>query len=165
MPTELACPSCRKPLRIADGITRPWVTCPQCLARVANPQGRETGEADRLEVDYEVHRDVRKTSWLLIALACVGAFTLLHVGFMVVAGVPLESEGLLAYGLGLGVLAALSAAYVLWRRPGRTPLASAGRIVVGTLALVGTIVAGTLAVGLAIVVFLFAVCLTGGKMF
>jgi hypothetical protein len=165
VPTQVSCPGCNKPLRIADGVTRSWVTCPHCLARVANPQARETDDADRLEVDYEVRRDVRKTSWLLIVLACLGALALLHVAFMVVVGVPLETEALLVYGLGLGVLAALSAAYVLWRRPGRTPLASAGRVVVGTLALVGAITAGTLAVGFAIVVFLFVVCLTGGMKF
>jgi hypothetical protein len=153
VPTQVTCPGCQRPLRIADGVTQPWVTCPRCLARVANPQAQAAGGPDGLEVDYEVRRDVQKTGWLLVVLAGLGALTLLWVGRAVI-----KSTGdLLTMLTGLGVLAALSAAYVLWRRPGGTPLESAGRVAVGTLALVGAIVA----IGLAAVAFLFALCATG----
>jgi hypothetical protein len=156
VPIRVTCPACQRPLRIADGVMQPSVTCPHCLARVANPQAGTAGGQDDLAVEYEVRRDVRKTSWLLIVLACLGTLGLLSA-IRVSRDVIKSIEDLLMGLASLGALAALSAAYVLWRRPGRTPLATAGRIVVGTLVLIGVIMAGILAV----VVFVFAVCMIG----
>jgi hypothetical protein len=38
MPQRIQCPGCGKPLRIPDGVTDPWLSCPHCLAQLPNPQ-------------------------------------------------------------------------------------------------------------------------------
>ncbi len=38
MPQRIPCPGCGKPLRIPDGVTDPWLSCPHCLAQLTNPQ-------------------------------------------------------------------------------------------------------------------------------
>lgn len=37
MPREVTCSACNHVLRIAEGSSSPWLTCPRCLARVVNP--------------------------------------------------------------------------------------------------------------------------------
>lgn len=166
MATPVTCPGCQRPLRLADGVAQTWVTCPHCLARVANPQARGTGDADHLEIEHEVRGDVRKTSSLLIVLAGLGALTLLSAVPAAIEGVHTgDSEVLLGLGLILALLISISTACVLWQRPGKTPLESVGRVAVHTLAIVGSIVAGGIVIGIAVFVFLFAVCLSGGLKF
>jgi hypothetical protein len=184
--TQVVCPGCQRLLRIADGVTRPSVTCPRCLAHVTNPQSPAVGQAktknklaedfaarvaspqarptakDRDRgVDHEVSRDVRATNWLLIVLACLGAFALVRLVPSAVEGVR-HGERLLAIAVGLGLLTALGVACARWLDPHETPLANARHVVVGTLALVGTGVAGIAAVGVALFVFFAAVCKLGG---
>ncbi len=38
MAQRVPCPGCGKTLRIPDGVTAPWLSCPHCLAQLPNPQ-------------------------------------------------------------------------------------------------------------------------------
>jgi hypothetical protein len=38
MTQRIPCPGCGKALRIPDGVTDPWLSCPSCLAQFPNPR-------------------------------------------------------------------------------------------------------------------------------
>ena len=165
MPTELTCPACHKPLRVSDRVGQRWVTCPYCLARMANPNPATHADDDTdHEVERAVQSDTRKTSWLIVVLAVIGGLNVLTVIPAAIGGIGKgDWEGVLGVGVVLALVVGLTTLFVVWRRPGRTAMETVGAVAVRSLAVIGSLVAGMFVLGIALAVFIFAVCLAGSR--
>jgi uncharacterized paraquat-inducible protein A len=81
---QVVCPACGKALNISDTAHQQSLTCPRCLARLADPAPSQS----EAFVDREVHRDMKGTGCALMvlsALACLGVFinTNLLIGMII----------------------------------------------------------------------------------
>jgi hypothetical protein len=144
-----ACPGCGQPVESG------WRVCPHCREPLRPPRAR-AGGIRVPDLDLDVRRDSRGTGGLLVVLAALGG---LGAGYALLFGVAAWGEGEPAlFFLTLGVLFVLgliSAAIVYTRQGGGTRPPGIRRVVVGTLALAG----GLLVLGVAVLVFVCAVCL------
>jgi hypothetical protein len=144
-----SCPECGQP-------TEPgWRVCPYCREPLRPPRAPARGLRVP-DLDLDVRRNSRGTGGLLVVLAVLGG---LGAGYALLFGIAAWGEGDPAlFFLTLAVLFVLglvNAAIVYTGRRGDARPPGVGRVVVGTLAWVG----GLLVLGVAVLVFLFAVCL------
>ena len=158
MPQSLTCPACKAKLQIADEPSERTLTCPRCLADVEAPnavEGSRSGTATQDAV-----RDTRRTSAGIAILAALGGLGLgwWLLGVLAITAQPQSRVGpgpLVAWLVVVGFLT-LVATGIVWARTRNDPSAmDVGRIVIGTLALAG----GFVLVGVALLIFLFVVCL------
>lgn len=114
MPYEITCSRCRRVLRIAEGNTRPSLTCPHCLALVANPHALVRADLPAAlpytdSLDAEVQRDSHGgavVAGVLAGMVLLGVF-----GFLASGGlnqVSLSSAVSVVLGLGILVLGAIA---------------------------------------------------------
>jgi O-antigen/teichoic acid export membrane protein len=135
-----------------------WLMCPWCEEPL---RGRSHGLYGRADLD--VRRDTKRTSVVLIALAVVGG---LGVAFLALQAFTLFTQEqayqpMLFLAVGLLFLAGLSTLIVFLRSGGNPGAAGVSRVVVGTLAMAGGMMLLGICTGLALFVFLLAVCLSG----
>jgi hypothetical protein len=153
VPQQTICPSCRQPLRVPDDVRSRWLSCPRCLARVANP-GAPALLGGRGTADEEVHRDNRGIGIGLTILAILGGLGVTRALLFTAAAGGLA--GLATIMVPLHFLGLLTTGIMFWRTRDNPAARNVGRVVVGTLASVGVLVL----LALAAVIFLFVLCLT-----
>lgn len=164
MPHRITCSWCETPLRVAEAITAPFVTCPNCLARIPNPGTPETratpattAPAHRpraATLDEDTHGDSKLVGCGLIVLALLGGLGILQIAALALH----EPDGYIvwiALAIGVGFLA-LVATGIMFVRTRKNPRErTVGRVVLGTFALIGALMLG----GFALLVLFFIVCL------
>ncbi len=190
MTTRITCPNCRRLLLLPPGCTAEVLSCPRCLAQIDNPQTAEAppsvlaetlptrapgvtpsrsparGVPPRLpDVDGDVRRDNRRTGCLMTVLPVLGglgiAYDLAVLGRF--ADLTKGDFGPWLFFLGvLMVLTLISAAWVATHQPSETTGGNIGRVVLGVLTVSGAIFGVGVLLGIAGLIFLFVVCLSGG---
>ena len=171
MPSEIICPACGQRLTIAEEARGAPLSCPRCLAKLpaqpatAPPFARAI-RAQRL-LDTEVHSDTRRTGAGLIVLAVLGGLGIAYYLFVaIVFGVSAgDVTPVVIFLVVLAFLALLSTGIVLWRTRANPAARGVGRIVFGTLTLAGIVTLGIIILCIALLVFFFAVCLSGKPLF
>jgi len=169
MPFEITCPACRHRLRIADEAQGLPLTCPRCLARLpaqrpaATPTGR--GGLPRPGADSEIRSDIRVTGLGLILLAVIVAVLwIMYYCFLISGLLPARGEDQnLLFGLIVSFLALLSTGFLMWFSPESPAAWGISRVIRG----IGWVILGTVALAgvlfLTMVIYIFAVCVSGGK--
>jgi len=170
MPAESTCPACGRRLRIPDEAQGLPLTCPLCLARLPAqpPPATATGRRARPQQlpDVEVRGDTRRTGVGLVLLAVLGGLGIsFYLFFSAIAAGEGEVRPLLIVLVVLAFLTLLSTGIVLWRTRENPAARGVGRVLFGTLALAGGLIAACFVLSLALLVFLFAVCLSGKRIF
>jgi hypothetical protein len=185
MTQRFVCQSCGRGLRVPEGCTEPLLTCPHCLAEVANPAASPMASQDiqaelpspapgsgaiqtsplpslGVGVDLDVRRDQHRTGCGIRLLAALGGLGLVYglVGTAIAAN---EGEfwpllALLAFLVLVGGISTLR----VYRRPQPpTGTQGAGQVLLRTLTVLGVVVgAGCLLAGAA-VIYLFVLCFSG----
>jgi hypothetical protein len=169
MPAEILCPACGHRLEIPVVEQYFPLTCPRCLARLdtALPAtATRHGTRPQRVPDVEIGSDTKRTGVGLIVLAVLGgvgiAYHLLIAGTFAASG---DIALLVIVLVVVAFLALLSTGIVLWRTRENPAARGVGRVIFGTLALAGALIAACFVLSLALVVFLFAVCLSGKSLF
>lgn len=147
----MACPRCG---RAVEAI---WVSCPWCEEPL---RGRGDGRHGRPDLD--VRRDTKRTSGVLIALAVVVGLGVAFAAWQAFTLTDKQADQRLLYTVGLLFLAGLSTLFVYLRfvypRSGGNPGAGGVRRVVGAFAVAGVLTLLSACLGLALVVYIVAVC-------
>jgi hypothetical protein len=181
MTERFVCPGCGRWLRVPAGCTEPRLSCPHCLAEVANlaaPQGIQAGppaaapaSSSAIQaparwgagaaLDVDVRRDQRGTGCGIILLAILG---ILGLAYGLTGTAVALHEGLawpLLTLLVVVVVAAGISALRVYRRP-QHPMGAQGafRVVLNTLALLGGVVAAGVLLAVAAFIIFFFICLS-----
>ena len=150
MATTITCPRCKSKLTVRPGSDAgDFITCPRCLAYVANPDYH----GGRSALDRDVRVDQRGSSGLILVLAgliVVGGFMLACAG---VDGRQADAASVLIFGGAVAVPVVLGCA-LLYATGASRDFARMGKAA-------GTILLALLLTGLVIVsavVVFFAVC-------
>lgn len=142
MSTDVTCPRCQRNVRIPPTLTDEVVTCPACLATLANPHG-VTGTRGR-GIEADVRREWSAASVLLAVLIalCVVAIVLVAAFLPDGGSWNLRVPVLLAFGFAvLDVLVILAGLRAMWSWAASGPRAeSVGKVLALLLASVGVIV-------------------------
>jgi hypothetical protein len=175
MSSRLTCPGCGRFLLLPGDCTAEKLTCPRCLADIANPQapdassGVQTGApaarpstpapsavTPRVEwtrgVDGDVRRDSRGTSGCLVLLATLGGIGVVSLAWLSLA---IGAQAVIFTLIALLVLTVISVAWVA-RHPREEAEGSvASRTVFGVLVISGTI----MLLVIAVLIFFLVVCM------
>jgi len=135
-----------------------WVSCPWCEEPL-----RGRGDVRYGRPDLDVRRDTKRTSVVLIALAVLGGLGVAFLAWQAFALFTNEQayQPMLFLAVGLLFLAGLSTLIVYLRSGGNPGAGGVRRVVVGTFAMAGGVMLLGICTGLALFVFLLAVCLSG----
>src|SRR4051812_22889520 len=99
MPTETTCPQCETSLRVIDGAPEA-LTCPVCLAPMANPACVVPPETHRVEaIEDQVGTDI-KVAWGLVLCFPI----LIGSGLIIVYAVGMSSVASWAVATTLGIV-------------------------------------------------------------
>ena len=147
---EVACPRCKAQLVVRDA-EYPFLSCPQCLARIRNPNLAQPpplppAPRRRWRVDERARRD---RQWTGAALGLLAGFGILGVAAVGADwGLWLLAAGVVVWGLAVSLSGSDDAAGTF------------ARIVLGMFAVVGVFVV----LAVCVLVFLFVQCLHRGFM-
>jgi hypothetical protein len=167
MPQFMNCAACQARLRIPDGVTERWLTCPRCLASVVNPAWEVAAAATGITTsagggtplapspvpleeqialfraaDADVQRDSRGMHGCMIALAVLGVIQI----WLILLGIAVTGEAG-AVGAGIGFLVLIGVAVLLVRARENPTARGVARVAVGLLAVIGALVLAAVALG------------------
>ncbi len=150
-PGPSRCPSCGRP-------TEPqWLFCPHC----EEPLRRDRGARSITGVDRDVRRDSSGTKiflGLLTVLGGIGTF------WYFAAAVADQNAGMAGAGICFLLFLGFFSTLLMFARTRDNPSARGiGRVVLGTLTLVGIVIASGCSLVLAAGIFVFVVCMAGGR--